>query len=140
MLLTCSAFEQNVLIHRRHCSGVALGIAFAYGWKLTLLIMAFIPFIVVGGFIEIQVMVGGESAERKAYDEAGSFTSDPLLDFFADETVEGISNLNPLVFFTTGIFLFSAPRSVGAYEIFRTRDTNFPAKCYGRFSTCHQTW
>jgi len=48
-----------------------LGIAFAYGWKLTLLVIAFIPFIVVGGFLEMQLMMGSEVAENEAYNEAG---------------------------------------------------------------------
>jgi len=48
-----------------------LGIAFAYGWKLTLLIIAFIPFMVVGGFLEMQLMMGSEAAENEAYSAAG---------------------------------------------------------------------
>jgi len=72
----------SALIRSCDCSGVALGIAFAYGWKLTLLTMAFIPFIAVGGFLETQLVMGGESAEKQAYDEAGWFISDSLLDWF----------------------------------------------------------
>jgi len=72
---------QSVLIRLCRCSGVALGIAFAYGWKLTLLTMAFIPFIALGGFLEVQLVMGGESAEKQAYDEAGSFIADPLFVF-----------------------------------------------------------
>lgn len=38
--------------------GVALGIAFAYGWELTLFTFAFVPFMVIAGALEAQQMVG----------------------------------------------------------------------------------
>ena len=41
--------------------GVALGIAFAYGWELTLFTFAFIPFMVIAGALEAQQMKGDVS-------------------------------------------------------------------------------
>ena len=53
-------------------TGVALGISFAYGWHLTLLTMAFIPFLVLGGFLEFSLVTGQEEVEKEANEEAGS--------------------------------------------------------------------
>ena len=75
------AVAQSILMRLRHCSGVALGIAFAYGWKLTLVTVAFVPLIAFGGFLEVQLVMGGESAEKQAYDEAGWFIANRLLEF-----------------------------------------------------------
>ena len=38
--------------------GVALGIAFAYGWELTLLTLAFVPFIVFAGILQLRLITG----------------------------------------------------------------------------------
>ena len=51
--------------------GVALGIGFGFSWKLTLVTLGFIPFLIVGGLIEMQLIVGAEIEENNTYDEAG---------------------------------------------------------------------
>nr|CAB3219614.1 multidrug resistance protein 1-like [Phallusia mammillata] len=74
---------------KNFCSlGVALGIAFAYGWKLTLLTIAFVPFIVIGGFLEMQLIMGEETNENQAYDKAGQVA------------VEAISNIRTVASLT----------------------------------------
>ena len=50
---------------------MALGIGFAYSWKLTLVTLGFIPFIIVGGLIELRLIVGEENDEYVAFEEAG---------------------------------------------------------------------
>lgn len=38
--------------------GVGLILAFVYGWSLTLLILAFIPFIIIAGFLQTYLLTG----------------------------------------------------------------------------------
>ena len=38
--------------------GVGIILALIYGWSLTLLILAFVPFMIVAGFLEIYLMTG----------------------------------------------------------------------------------
>ena len=38
--------------------GVGLVLAFIYGWQLTLLMLAFIPFMIIAGFLQTYMMTG----------------------------------------------------------------------------------
>jgi ABC-type bacteriocin/lantibiotic exporter with double-glycine peptidase domain len=38
--------------------GVGLVLAFIYGWSLTLLMLAFIPFMIIAGFLQTYMMTG----------------------------------------------------------------------------------
>jgi len=38
--------------------GVGIIIAFVYGWSLTLLILAFIPFMIIAGFLQTYLLTG----------------------------------------------------------------------------------
>jgi len=38
--------------------GVGLILAFYFGWQLTLLMLAFIPFMIIAGFLQIYLMSG----------------------------------------------------------------------------------
>ncbi|XP_064648001.1 ATP-dependent translocase ABCB1-like isoform X1 [Lineus longissimus] len=61
--------------------GTALIISFIYGWKLTLVILAFVPFIAVGGFVEMKIMAGVSNKDKEAVEDAGKVA------------IEGISNI-----------------------------------------------
>jgi hypothetical protein len=52
--------------------GVGLIISFIFGWKLSLVALAFIPFMVVGGFLNGYFMQGFYSRDIKALERAGS--------------------------------------------------------------------
>ena len=52
---------------------MSLGISFAYSWKLTLLMMAFVPFLILGGLIEMKLIIGDEEAVKKEYAESSLF-------------------------------------------------------------------
>ena len=47
----------------------ALGIGFAFCWELTLLILAFAPFILIAGFIQMRKFSG--KSNRKSTEDAG---------------------------------------------------------------------
>uniref|UniRef100_H2ZPB7 Bile salt export pump n=1 Tax=Ciona savignyi TaxID=51511 RepID=H2ZPB7_CIOSA len=74
----CTGVRIGTIIKNFSSLGVALGIAFAFGWKLTLLTIAFIPFLVVGGLIEMQLVIKSEEKESEAYEEAGQIAGEAI--------------------------------------------------------------
>ena len=48
----------------------ALVIAFVYGWKLALVILACVPFIAISGAIQMRVFMGGAKKNKDAADKA----------------------------------------------------------------------
>jgi len=56
--------------------GVALGIAFAYGWKLTLITLAFVPFMILAGILTMKIMTGKSGSESKAFEESGQISQE----------------------------------------------------------------
>ena len=51
--------------------GTAIVISFIYSWKLTLLIIAFMPFIVLGGLMQIRLLTGQAGQNKEALEGAG---------------------------------------------------------------------
>ncbi|CAF4064719.1 unnamed protein product [Rotaria sp. Silwood2] len=52
--------------------GVGMIISFIFGWKLSLVALAFIPFMVVGGFLHSYLIEGYSNRDSKAFERAGS--------------------------------------------------------------------
>lgn len=46
-------------------------ISFVFSWQLTLLILAFIPFIVASGFLQNQLITGSAAKNKEAEEDAG---------------------------------------------------------------------
>uniref|UniRef100_H2ZPT2 Bile salt export pump n=1 Tax=Ciona savignyi TaxID=51511 RepID=H2ZPT2_CIOSA len=74
----CTGVRIGTIIKNFSSLGVALGIAFAYGWKLTLLTIAFIPFLILGGLLEMQLVMGAEEKEGEAFEEAGQIAGEAI--------------------------------------------------------------
>ena len=56
-------------------------ISFAYSWQLTLLVIAFIPLMIAGGFLETRLITGFAKNDKKSLENAGKvrfFLSDFL--------------------------------------------------------------
>ena len=51
--------------------GVGLVIAFVYSWTVTLVILAFVPFLIIGGYLQTQLFTGYASKDKEILDEAG---------------------------------------------------------------------
>ncbi|XP_023932082.1 multidrug resistance protein 1A isoform X3 [Lingula anatina] len=51
--------------------GTAIIIAFVFSWEMTLLIIAFLPFIAVGGMLEMRLMYGATIRDKEALENAG---------------------------------------------------------------------
>ena len=48
-----------------------LTIGFVYSWELTLLLLGFGPFMVIGGFVQMKMMTGNKKKDKEAMEEAG---------------------------------------------------------------------
>ncbi len=51
--------------------GIGLILAFIYGWKLTLVILAFVPVVMIGGAFQIKVQTGFTAASKEGLLAAG---------------------------------------------------------------------
>ena len=51
--------------------GVGIIISFVYSWQLTLLILAFVPFMVAGGILQQRLMTGFASKDTEKFEDAG---------------------------------------------------------------------
>ncbi|CAF5103797.1 unnamed protein product, partial [Rotaria sp. Silwood1] len=61
--------------------GVGIILAFIYSWSLTLVMLAFVPFMIVAGFLQMYLLTGFTNNDKKALENAGKVT------------VESISNI-----------------------------------------------
>uniref|UniRef100_H2ZR91 Bile salt export pump n=1 Tax=Ciona savignyi TaxID=51511 RepID=H2ZR91_CIOSA len=69
----CTGVRAGSAIQSVFALGVALGIAFAYGWQLTLLTLAFVPFMIIAGLLTMKILTG------QAYEAAGSIATEATL-------------------------------------------------------------
>lgn len=51
--------------------GIGLILAFVFGWKLTLVILAFVPVVMIGGAFQVKVLTGFTAASKEGLLEAG---------------------------------------------------------------------
>lgn len=58
--------------------GTGIIIGFVYSWKLTLLILGFMPFIVASGYIQMQVMSGFSGKGQEALEAAGKASTEAV--------------------------------------------------------------
>ena len=55
--------------------GVGICIAFAFSWPITLLILAFVPLIVIGGVFQTKLMTGFAGKDKEILEQAGKVVS-----------------------------------------------------------------
>ncbi|XP_074856744.1 bile salt export pump [Carettochelys insculpta] len=67
--------------------GVAIIIAFYYSWKLSLVIMCFLPFLALSGAVQAKMLTGLASQDKKAMEKTGQISSEALSNI---RTVAGI--------------------------------------------------
>lgn len=59
--------------------GVSFIIAFYFSWKLTLVILCFLPFIGLSGVFQAKMLTGFANEDKKAMEEAGQVSSPSIL-------------------------------------------------------------
>nr|XP_039272613.1 ATP-dependent translocase ABCB1-like isoform X3 [Styela clava] len=74
----CTGTHFGLLVKNFACLGVALGIAFAYSWKLTLLTIAYIPLIVLGEFLKMKLLLGASEKEKQAFENANDIATEAI--------------------------------------------------------------
>ncbi|NWZ12489.1 ABCBB protein, partial [Agelaius phoeniceus] len=67
--------------------GVAMVIAFYFSWKLSLVIMCFLPFLALSGAVQAKMLTGFASQDKKALEATGRIASEALSNI---RTVAGI--------------------------------------------------
>ncbi|NWI00115.1 ABCBB protein, partial [Tichodroma muraria] len=67
--------------------GVAMIIAFYFSWKLSLVIMCFLPFLALSGAVQAKMLTGFASQDKKALEATGRIASEALSNI---RTVAGI--------------------------------------------------
>ncbi|NXG48837.1 ABCBB protein, partial [Psilopogon haemacephalus] len=67
--------------------GVALIIAFYFSWKLSLVILCFLPFLALSGAVQAKMLTGFASKDKKALEASGQISSEALSNI---RTVAGI--------------------------------------------------
>ncbi|ELU01162.1 hypothetical protein CAPTEDRAFT_219712 [Capitella teleta] len=58
--------------------GAGVIIGFVYSWKLTLLILGFLPFLIIGGFLQMKVMSGFSGKGQEALEGAGKIAIEAI--------------------------------------------------------------
>lgn len=58
--------------------GTALIIAFIYGWQLTLVIIAFLPLIAIGGALQFKILNGVAGQNKEALEQAGKIATEGI--------------------------------------------------------------
>lgn len=79
-----SGVRIGVMLQNFCALGTGIIISFVFAWQLTLLILAFVPLMVAGGYFQSLLMTGFASKDKKSFEDAGkvcSFSSTTLIMF-----------------------------------------------------------
>lgn len=55
--------------------GIGIILGFVFSWQLALLILGFIPFMVIGGYLQSRLMTGFASKDKQIFEDAGKASS-----------------------------------------------------------------
>ena len=70
MIFQASGARLGTFLQALANMGTALVIAFVFGWQLSLVILAFVPFLAIGGFVEMKIIAGVSNRDKEAVEEA----------------------------------------------------------------------
>ncbi|CAF4169043.1 unnamed protein product [Rotaria sp. Silwood2] len=80
-----SGIHIGIMLQNIVSLGTCIIMSFVFSWQLTLLVLAFIPFVVAGGFLQNHLMTGFASKDKRLMEKAGKVT------------VESIQNIRTVV-------------------------------------------
>ncbi|CAF0877178.1 unnamed protein product [Didymodactylos carnosus] len=58
--------------------GVGIILAFIYGWALTLVVLAFVPFMIIAGFLQTYLLTGFATKSKKVLEDAGKIAVESI--------------------------------------------------------------
>lgn len=64
----------GILLQNFSSLGAGIIISFVYSWQLTLLVLAFVPLMILGGFLETRLITGFAKNDRKDLENAGKIS------------------------------------------------------------------
>ena len=74
--LQATGVRLGVIMQSLGSLGIGLVMAFIYSWKLTLVILAFIPFVALGGALSMKLMTGFHAEAKEGLVEGGKLASE----------------------------------------------------------------
>jgi ABC-type multidrug transport system fused ATPase/permease subunit len=66
-----SGVRIGVIFQNLASLGTGIIISFVFSWQLTLLVLAFVPLMVAGGFLQSRLMTGFASKDKQTFEDAG---------------------------------------------------------------------
>lgn len=78
-----------VILESTFAIGCGIIIGFVYSWRLSLVCLACVPFMMLGGAINAKMSKGMNDVEEKAYRDANLLAGDSIINF---RTVAGLSS------------------------------------------------
>ncbi|KAM9342259.1 bile salt export pump [Pholidichthys leucotaenia] len=76
MVQGATGSQIGMIVHSLTSIGVSFGIAFYFSWKLTLVIMCFLPLIGLSGVFQAKMLTGFANKDKEAMEEAGRVSSE----------------------------------------------------------------
>ncbi|XP_076821327.1 ATP-dependent translocase ABCB1-like isoform X3 [Clavelina lepadiformis] len=86
----------------------ALGLSFAYGWQVTLVVLAFVPFMILGGFVQAKFEAGEEEKTTVEENEAGAIATEAIMNM---RTIASLTRERQLIE-TYSSKVTSSPRTI----------------------------
>ncbi|KAI4792412.1 hypothetical protein KUCAC02_033401 [Chaenocephalus aceratus] len=114
----------GMIVSSLTCIGASFIIAFIYSWKLTLVIMCFLPLLGLSGAFQAKMLTGFANEDRESMEEAGQVSSEAL------SNIRTIAGLNKETFFVE-----SYEQKLELPFISAIKKANIHGLCFG-FSKC----
>ncbi|XP_071063119.1 bile salt export pump [Pseudochaenichthys georgianus] len=93
MVQRATGSQIGMIVSSLTCIGASFIIAFIYSWKLTLVIMCFLPLLGLSGAFQAKMLTGFANEDRESMEEAGQVSSEAL------SNIRTIAGLNKETFF-----------------------------------------
>ncbi|XP_033990128.1 bile salt export pump [Trematomus bernacchii] len=93
MVQGATGSQIGMIVSSLTCIGASFIIAFIYSWKLTLVIMCFLPLLGLSGAFQAKMLTGFANEDRDSMEEAGQVSSEAL------SNIRTIAGLNKETFF-----------------------------------------